>query len=176
MITFPPELETFVQSEVESGRYANPRAVIRDAFRVWAAQRRVTNPGLPTPPGKGDVRAVIVAMEGKILRKGVTSVSIGHVARGGQGAKSDVELVIEYDPNMPKESHSPNKRCLEMQLEEILDRRVRMATLDCYTRNLGKNFFRSIEMVFSHPQIQRRVGIANRLLTLLRRFAGLKDT
>lgn len=99
-VSLMPELEEFIRSKATGGLYGNASEVVRDALRGLIAHRRTANPEPPTPPDKGDVRAVTAGMEQEFREMGVTSLGIlGSVARDEQGPGSDVDVAIEYDPD-----------------------------------------------------------------------------
>jgi predicted nucleotidyltransferase len=69
----------------------------------------------------------------------------GSFVRGEQSAASDVDLLVEFEPGQKTFDHFMQ---LSFLLEEILQRRVEIVTLESLSRHIGPHILREVEYVF----------------------------
>ena len=95
-VSLPPRLGEYVRRKIEGGLYGNASEVLREGLRLMIARDEAGRPG---PPLKSEIRAELAAMEETLRKEGVTSLSLfGSVVRGEAQADSDIDVLIEVDP------------------------------------------------------------------------------
>ena len=95
-VSLPPGLREYVRRKLEAGLYGNASEVLREGLRLLVARDEA---GRPEPPLKSEVRAELAAMEEALRKEGVTALALfGSVARGEAQADSDIDVLIEVDP------------------------------------------------------------------------------
>ena len=95
-VSLPPELGEYVHRKLEGGLYGNASEVLREGLRLLVARDEAGSPG---PPLKSEIRAELAAMEETLRKEGVTTLSLfGSVVRGEAQADSDIDVLIEVDP------------------------------------------------------------------------------
>ncbi len=102
-VSLTPELEKYVRQKVASGLYNNASEVIREALRAFLA--RDSAPGgalIKKPSTKDDVFTRLAALEKPLRERGLKSLAVfGSVARGTARSNSDVDVLIEIEPDVP---------------------------------------------------------------------------
>jgi len=92
-VSLTPELEKFVREKVASGLYNNASEVVREALRLLHQQSG------RTPPGTAAIGAEIRRIAPLLRRQGVAGLWLfGSVARGDARPDSDVDVLIDVDP------------------------------------------------------------------------------
>lgn len=93
-VSLTPELEAFVRTKVGTGTYNNASEVVREALRLLMDRSSSQDP----PSLEGVVKA-IGHMDHELRSAGIAGLSIfGSVARGDARPDSDVDILIEIDP------------------------------------------------------------------------------
>lgn len=93
-VSLTPELEAFVRAKVGTGTYNNASEVVREALRLLRERS-----SLQDPPSVKGVTEVIGSMDHELRSVGIAGLSIfGSVARGDATPDSDVDILIEVDP------------------------------------------------------------------------------
>jgi predicted nucleotidyltransferase len=93
-VSLTPELEAFVRTKVGTGTYNNASEVVREALRLLRERS-----SLQDPPSVEGVTEVIGSMHHELRSVGIAGLSIfGSVARGDATPDSDVDILIEVDP------------------------------------------------------------------------------
>ena len=94
-VSLPPKLGEYVHRKLEGGLYGNASEVLREGLRLLIARDEAGR----EPPLKSEIRAELAAMEETLRREGVTTLSLfGSVVRGEAQADSDIDVLIEVDP------------------------------------------------------------------------------
>ena len=94
-VSLPPKLEEYVHRKLEGGLYGNASEVLREGLRLLIARDEAGR----EPPLKSEIRAELAAMEKTLRKEGVTTLSLfGSVVRGEAQANSDIDVLIEVDP------------------------------------------------------------------------------
>ena len=94
-VSLPPKLEEYVHHKLEGGLYGNASEVLREGLRLLIARDEAGR----EPPLKSEIRAELAAMEETLRREGVTTLSLfGSLVRGEAQADSDIDVLIEVDP------------------------------------------------------------------------------
>ena len=94
-VSLPPKLGEYVRRKLEGGLYGNASEVLREGLRLLIARDEAGR----EPPLKSEIRAELAAMEEMLRREGVTTLSLfGSVVRGEAQADSDIDVLIEVDP------------------------------------------------------------------------------
>lgn len=95
-VSLPPKLGEYVRRKIEGGLYGNASEVLREGLRLMVARDEAGGSG---PPLKSEIRAELAAMEETLRKEGVTALSLfGSVVRGEAQADSDIDVLIEVDP------------------------------------------------------------------------------
>ena len=100
-VSLTPALEQFIRRQVASGLYNNASEVVREGLRLLFERKRsaVHQIQAAAPPG-AEVGAQIAVLEPVLRGRGVTSVALfGSVARRDAGPASDVDILIDVDPD-----------------------------------------------------------------------------
>ena len=94
---------------------------------------------------KKNVLALIEAHQDRIRALGVTRVGLfGSFARNEQSVKSDVDLLVEFDPS---QKTFDNFMELSFFLEDLLKRRVEILTRDSLSPYIGPHILEEVEYV-----------------------------
>ena len=94
-VSLPPKLGEYVHRKIEGGLYGNASEVLREGLRLLIARDEAGQ----EPPLKSEIRAELAAMEETLRKEGVTALSLfGSVVRGEAQADSDIDVLIEVDP------------------------------------------------------------------------------
>ena len=94
-VSLPPKLGEYVHRKLESGLYGNASEVLREGLRLLIARDEAGR----EPPLKSEIRAELAGMEETLRREGVTTLALfGSVVRGEAQADSDIDVLIEVDP------------------------------------------------------------------------------
>ena len=94
-VSLPPKLGEYVHRKLEGGLYGNASEVLREGLRLLIARDEAGR----EPPLKSEIRAELAAMEKTLRKEGVTTLSLfGSVVRGEAQANSDIDVLIEVDP------------------------------------------------------------------------------
>ena len=94
-VSLPPKLGEYVHRKLEGGLYGNASEVLRDGLRLMIARDEAGQ----EPPLKSEIRAELAAMEETLRKEGVTTLSLfGSLVRGEAQADSDIDVLIEVDP------------------------------------------------------------------------------
>ncbi len=101
-VSLTQKLERFVRRKVASGLYNNASEVIREALRLLVEREAAAAP-TPTahPPMKDEVRAKLAALERTLRERGVVSLALFGSILHGAGPRSDIDVLIDVDPNVP---------------------------------------------------------------------------
>ena len=127
-VSLTPALEQFIRRQVASGLYNNASEVVREGLRLLFERKRsaVHQIQAAAPPG-AEVGVQIAVLEPVLRRRGVTSVALfGSVARRDAGPASDVDVLIDVDPDAGFGLTDLVE--VQMLLERHLGRRVDVVT------------------------------------------------
>ena len=95
---------------------------------------------------KRDVRERLLRDRAAIEELGVRKLGLfGSFARGDQGPGSDVDLLVEFEP---EKKTFDNFTGLSFLLEEALQRRVELVTPESLSPYIGPRILREVEYVF----------------------------
>ncbi len=95
---------------------------------------------------KSDVRERLLRNRADIEELGVKSLGLfGSFVRGDQGPDSDVDLLVEFEP---QEKTFDNLTRLSILLEEALQRRVELVTPESLSPYIGPRILREVQYVF----------------------------
>lgn len=95
---------------------------------------------------KQDVLERLLQDRSGIERLGVKRLGLfGSFARGDQKPNSDVDLLVEFEP---EKKTFDNFTELSFLLEEALQRRVELVTLESLSPHIGPHILREVEYVF----------------------------
>lgn len=100
-ISLTPVLEEFVRRKVASGLYNNASEVIREALRLLVQREAGAGRAESVPfPGRREVADRLASLERLLRDKGVTGLLLfGSVLHGATRPDSDIDILIEPDPN-----------------------------------------------------------------------------
>ena len=96
-INLTVRMDTFVDTKIKNGEYANASEVIREALRLHVENERAP----PTrrvreSPRKDDIVAELAALEKPLRQRGLTSLALfGSVVRGAARPDSDIDLLVD---------------------------------------------------------------------------------
>jgi len=94
-------------------------------------------------PTKHDVLKLLFQNRARIRALGVKRLGLfGSFARGGQAAGSDVDLLVEFEEGRKS---FDNFMQLSFLLEEVLQRRVELVTLESLSPYIGPYILREVE-------------------------------
>jgi putative addiction module CopG family antidote len=94
-VSLTPALEDYVRRKVAIGLYNNASEVVREALRLMVERETGGRPA----PKKGEVVAMLKALEPELKERGVASAAVfGSVVRGQAWPDSDVDVLIDIDP------------------------------------------------------------------------------
>ena len=147
-VSLTPALERFIRRQVAAGLYNNASEVVRESLRLLLDRDRTAGHAVPidAPPGTA-VRAQIAALEPVLRGRGVTSVALfGSVARREAGPSSDVDILIDVDPDV----HFSLIDLFDIKalLESRLQRPVDVVTRGGLNPRLEKRVIEDAETVF----------------------------
>jgi len=95
-VSLTPKLEAFVRRKVAEGLYGNASEVVREALRRQIEAEAATPRAVPLT----DLAARLREIEPRLRARGVTALYVvGSHARGEARHDSDVDLLIDVDPN-----------------------------------------------------------------------------
>ena len=95
---------------------------------------------------KRDVRERLLGDRADIEELGVRRLGLfGSLVRGDQGPHSDVDLLVEFEP---EGKTFDNFARLSFLLKEMLQRRVELVTTDSLSSYIGPRIIREVEYVF----------------------------
>ncbi len=95
-VSLTPKLEDFVRRKVAEGLYGNASEVVREALR---RQIEAENATVPAVASLATLVARLRALEPRLRARGVLAMHVvGSYARGDAGPNSDVDLLIDPDP------------------------------------------------------------------------------
>jgi hypothetical protein len=98
-----------------------------------------------TVQSKEDALSIIVENQHKIKTLGVKKLSLfGSFARGEQNVESDIDLLVEFEPN---QKTFDNLIQLAFLLEDLLKRRVELATPESLSPYLQPHIVKEVEDV-----------------------------
>ena len=143
-ISLPPRLGEYVRRKIEGGLYGNASEVLREGLRLMIARDEA---GRPEPPLKSEIRAELAAMEETLRKEGVTSLSLfGSVVRGEAQADSDIDVLIEVDPEA---AFGLLERIgVKHLIEDRLNRNADVLTKNSIRPEFKQRILREAEMVF----------------------------
>jgi putative addiction module CopG family antidote len=96
-VSLTPKLEAFVRRKVAEGLYGNASEVVREALR---RQIEAENATVPAVASLAALVARLRTLESRLRARGVMAMHVvGSVARGDAGPGSDVDLLIDPDPD-----------------------------------------------------------------------------
>jgi len=100
-VSLTPKLEAFVRRKVASGLYNNASEVVRESLRLLIERDDASLAARPSePPRLEEVSAALAALERPLRAKGVRSLAVfGSLARGEAHADSDIDILIDVEPN-----------------------------------------------------------------------------
>ena len=95
-VSLTPELEAFVRRKVAEGLYGNASEVVHEALRRQIEAEAATPKVVPLT----DLAARLRELEPHLRARGVAALHVvGSHARGAARQDSDVDLLIDVDPN-----------------------------------------------------------------------------
>jgi len=95
-VSLTPELEAFVRRKVAEGLYGNASEVVREALRRQIDAEAATPQVVPLT----DLAARLRELEPHLRARGVAALYVvGSHARGKARLESDVDVLIDIDPN-----------------------------------------------------------------------------
>ena len=105
-ISLTPKLELYIKGKVASGLYNNASEVIREALRLlFEREGREGNApakAIRKTPRKSHIVSRLALLEGRLRRRGVTSLALfGSALHGKAGPDSDIDLLIDVAPGLP---------------------------------------------------------------------------
>jgi putative addiction module CopG family antidote len=99
-ISLTPALEDYIRRKVATGLYNNASEVIREALRLLVQQER-TPAVIRAEDTKEKLLAELTVLKKYLRQRGVASLALfGSSVRGDRRSDSDVDLLIDIDPNM----------------------------------------------------------------------------
>ncbi len=99
-ISLTPALEDYIRRKVATGLYNNASEVIREALRLLVQQER-TPAVIRAEDTKEKLLAELTVLKKNLRQRGVISLALfGSSVRGDRRSDSDVDLLIDIDPNM----------------------------------------------------------------------------
>jgi uncharacterized protein len=99
-ISLTPALEDYIRRKVATGLYNNASEVIREALRLLVQQER-TPAVIRAEDTKEKLLAELTVLKKNLRQRGVASLALfGSSVRGNRRSDSDVDVLIDIDPNM----------------------------------------------------------------------------
>jgi uncharacterized protein len=147
-VSLTAELEKYVRRKVASGLYNNASEVIREALRLHV-EREVARPTRPNPdsPGKDKVLAELIALEGPLRERGLTSLALfGSVVRSTARPDSDIDVLVDVAPDT--QFSLIDLVAVKDFLEDQLGRRVDVVTRRGLEPAIRDRVLREAEAVF----------------------------
>ena len=143
-VSLPPGLREYVRRKLEAGLYGNASEVLREGLRLLVARDEA---GRPEPPLKSEVCAELAAMEEVLRKEGVAALALfGSVVRGEAQADSDIDVLIEVDPEA--KFSLLNHVGVQQLIEDRLNRKVDVVRRSGLRPGAGKNILNEAEAVF----------------------------
>lgn len=144
-VSLTPRLEQFIKHQVESGLYGNASEVIREALRLMVRRDGVVR--TPAAPGTAALRDSLSALHKLFRDKGIVSVALfGSVARQEAGPSSDIDILIEVDPD--SRFSLLDLADLKLQMEAHLERPVDLVTREGLDPAVRANVLRDAQPLF----------------------------
>lgn len=95
-VSLTPTLEAFIRRKVAEGLYGNASEVVREALRRQIEAQEASTPSVVP---LGELVAHLRALEPRLRARGVAAMFVvGSHARGDARPDSDVDLLIDPDP------------------------------------------------------------------------------
>lgn len=143
-VSLPPGLREYVRRKLEAGLYGNASEVLREGLRLLVARDEA---GQPDPPLKSEVRAELAAMEEVLRKEGVATLALfGSVVRGEAQADSDIDVLIEVDPEA--KFSLLNHVGVQHLIEDRLNRKADVLMKDGIRPAFKQRILREAETVF----------------------------
>ena len=147
-VSLTSELEKYVRRKVASGLYNNASEVIREALRALLA--RDGEPARPLgkkPPQKDEILTALATLETPLRERGLKSLAVfGSVIRGGARADSDVDVLIDIEPDV--RFSLIDLVALKDYLEDRLNRKVDVVTKSGLESGIRDRVLNEAESVF----------------------------
>ena len=101
-VSLTPKLEAFVRRKVASGLYNNASEVVRESLRLLIERDDASLAARPSaPPRLEDVRAALAALEQPLRDMGIRTLAVfGSLVHGDAHADSDIDILIDVEPNV----------------------------------------------------------------------------
>ncbi len=142
-VSLTPALEEYVRRKVAIGLYNNASEVVREALRLMVERERGGRPA----PKKGEVVAMLKALEPELKERGVASAAVfGSVVRGQAWPDSDVDVLLDIDPAAALDLL--DLVGIRNLLTDRLGRRVDVVDREALKPQLRDNILAEAEMVF----------------------------
>ena len=143
-VSLPPKLGEYVHRKLEGGLYGNASEVLREGLRLMVARDEA---GGQEPPLKSEIRAELAAMEEALRKEGVTALALfGSVVRGEAQADSDIDVLIEVDPEADFGLLDLSR--VQHLIEDRLNRKVDVLMRDEIRPEFKQRILREAEAVF----------------------------
>ena len=142
-VSLPPKLGEYVHRKLEGGLYGNASEVLREGLRLLIARDEAGR----EPPLKSEIRAELAAMKEMLHKEGVTTLSLfGSLARGEAQADSDIDVLIEVDPEA--DFGLLDLSGVQHLIEDRLNRKVDVLMRDEIRPEFKQRLLREAEAVF----------------------------
>ena len=142
-VSLPPKLGEYVHRKLEGGLYGNASEVLREGLRLLVARDEAGR----EPPLKSEIRAELTAMEGTLRKEGVTTLALfGSLVRGEAQADSDIDVLIEVDPEA--DFGLLDLSGVQHLIEDRLNRKVDVLMRDEIRPEFEQRILREAEAVF----------------------------
>ena len=147
-VSLTSELEKYVRRKVASGLYNNASEVIREALRALLEREgeSARTPG-KRPPKKDEILTALGTLEKPLRERGLKSLAVfGSVIRGGARADSDVDVLIDIEPDV--RFSLIDLVALKDYLEDRLNRKVDVVTKSGLESTIRDRVLSEAESVF----------------------------